>query len=413
MSLHLSVIRTDDELAALEPEWDELFRHHGLSVFQSFEWNQAWWRHVAAHARPELHVVIVREGDVLVGLAPLVLEDFGVAGVGIKRLAFMGRELSDYLDVVVAPAREREVIDVIAGHLVDRSELFDVAVLEDIPDRARTAVTLVEALARRGVPTQTFANERCPRTKLLGTWDATLAAWKLDHRRELRRRRRNLEKAAHIELEIRGDPTTIEADMAEFIAMHQERWTASGHRGALAVDRVQRFHLDAARALSRRGWTFLAFLRVDGQRAGVVYGFRFRGELSIYLTGMRDVRDLRRHSPGRVLAGLCMEHAAGEGVSTYDFMRGSEQYKYELEGEDIVNRTVLFAGCRAALPRHRHRAVLLGCSLQRRTEREVLLWRHAAKAGRGVLHLRTRIGVIVRDGWLKLTAPERSLSAPR
>lgn len=410
--LQLAIVSSETDFDALAPEWERLFDACGLSVFQSFAWNRSWWRHLAPAGASQLHLVTVRAGATLVAIAPLFFEDVGALGLRVRRLSFLGREDSDYLDIMAIPARRAEVIDVLAGHLVDRADLFDAAMLEDIPDRSTTVAGLVESLARRGMPTQVFANERCPRTALRATWDETLAGWKQEHRRELRRRRRNLEKAAQVELEVGGDPSTVDDDIEDFISMHQERWTGVGRKGALAGQATQRFHREVAQAFALRGWAFLGFLRVDGRRLGVVYGFRFRDELAIYLTGMRDVGALARHSPGRVLAGLCMENAVAHGASTYDFMRGSEQYKYELEAVDILNRTVSFQGCRGAFAPQRHRAVLLGQSLQRRAHSEILLWRHVSRSA-SVAHVRARLGAVLRDGWAKVKAPERSLSAPR
>jgi hypothetical protein len=200
--------------------------------------------------------------------------------------------------------------------------------------------------------------------------------------------------------------------------MHQRRWTKSGLPGALADEDVQYFHRDVARQLSKRGWLFLAFLRIDGERRAVVHGFRFERELGIYLTGMDESEDLRRLSLGRVLAGMCMERAVSEGLSVYDFMRGQEAYKYELGAINIDNRTVTFFGSRSAFAAEKHRAVLLRESLERRAHQELVMWRHTldahgAVSREGAVVLAHRVAQVVQDGLQKWREPEKSLTAPR
>ena len=423
--LSVEVKETEAAFDKLRPDWDRLFLADGRSIFQSFEWQRAWWKHFGeGNANMELSIAVVRaaadarhpEGRI-VAVAPLFIERLKAFGVvEVRRLAFLGRQISDYLDVIADPEHRAAVAEALAHHLSESSGAWDVCVLEDMTERSPTAAALYEALGTLGVGRVLFTNERCPRALLKRSWDETLASFKAEHRREIKRRRRNFEKHCGFELEIAGDARSIDADIDQFIAMHQEHWTGSGHRGALADGSLQRFHRDVARDLAARGWTFLAFLRVHGRRIAVVYGFRFNNELSIYLSGTHNTGDLRQLSPGRVLTSLVMEHASAASISAYDFMRGTEQYKYELGGVDVANHTLIVQGTRSFFSSDKHRAALLSEALGRRFDHERVLWSHAT-SGAGLLsvpsalHLQERAAVIWRDGLRKLRHPERSLTA--
>jgi CelD/BcsL family acetyltransferase involved in cellulose biosynthesis len=43
--LTVVTVTSEREFDALEPAWTALLDGHGSFVFQSFEWNRAWWRH--------------------------------------------------------------------------------------------------------------------------------------------------------------------------------------------------------------------------------------------------------------------------------------------------------------------------------------------------------------------------------
>jgi CelD/BcsL family acetyltransferase involved in cellulose biosynthesis len=329
--------------------------------------------------------VTIRDRGGLVAAAPLWVESVRLLGVvRLRRLLFVGHRDSDYLDVLVARGREAECVELLAEHLSSRADLFDVAVLEETPDRSPAGLLLCEALRRRGWPTTRSVEELCPRTALLGTWEETIGAFELRHRRELRRRLRNLERDFPVELEVVAGGAEVAAGMRSFIEMHQERWARDGYPGAIAGDRAAAFHRDVAERLGRRGWLFLAFLRVGGRRCAANYGFAFRGTLATYLTGVHHEEGIARHSPGRMLHAKSMQWAIASGRTHYDFMRGTEPYKYELDAVDVPNWTVV------AYPRHPRRA-----AAAHHLDRAM-----AAVRRRAVREARALLATGRRSGWL-------------
>lgn len=382
--LELRVIEDEAGFDALEREWDALLERSDASVFQSFEWQRTWWKHFGeGRADARLYLVTVRDGAGLVAIAPLRIERATVLGpLHLRRLLFVGQPDSDYLDAIVARGREAECAAAVAAHLSERSPLFDQAVLEDTPDRSRFGPLLHEAFLRRGWHSRRFVQERCPRTALAKTWDETIAAFAIENRREVRRRLRNLCKERPVELEVVPAGGDVGPAMREFVAMHQQRWARDGYWGVFADPGQAAFHCEAAERLSRRGWLFLTFLRVDGLRCASNYGFSFRSSASVYLTGSCEVpASLARHSPGRSLHALGMQWAIDHGRTVYDFMRGSEPYKYELGAEDVPNWTVVAYPRRTPALRATEAIHRVRGSAARRARREAYALKVASREG--------------------------------
>ncbi len=405
-TLFVDVVETEEGFDQLRSEWDRLFLRGGRSVFQSFEWQRAWWRHFGEGCVDRrLHLAVVRSaGDDIVGFAPCFIQRVKAFGVvAVQRLAFLGRCISDYLDVVAADEQRVAVAQAFARHIVDNAATFDVCVLEDMSARSSTANALRDELSSLGVQSALFTNARCPRAPLKHRWEDTLASLKAEHRRDIKLRRRTFEKRCAFELEIAGGATAIDADIEHVLALHRERSTTTARTRTLDADTVERFHREVARDLAARGWTFLAFLRVRGRRIAVLYGFCFNNELAVYLAGAHNAGELRQLSPGRVLTSLVMEHAVGCSLSAVDFMRGSEPYKYELGGVDVDNRTLVVPGARSRFSADKHRATLVSESLSCRVAEERGLWSQATAGARALsvrsaMHLQDRIGVLYRDG---------------
>src|SRR5262245_43145510 len=84
-ALAVEWLTTDAGFQALEPEWRALAERDGAAtVFQSWEWNAAWWQ--AFGTGRQLRLLIVREGKRVVGIAPLVFRRLGPA----RLLEFLG-----------------------------------------------------------------------------------------------------------------------------------------------------------------------------------------------------------------------------------------------------------------------------------------------------------------------------------
>src|SRR4051812_376975 len=95
------------ELRAIADEWDGLYaRCPDATPFQHPEWIILW----SEIFSPErIRMVEVQSGNMLVGLAPFLIYPRGEERV----LAFMAGGISDYLDVLVDPQCECEVVDAI------------------------------------------------------------------------------------------------------------------------------------------------------------------------------------------------------------------------------------------------------------------------------------------------------------
>jgi CelD/BcsL family acetyltransferase involved in cellulose biosynthesis len=219
---------------------------------------------------------------------------------------------------------------------------------------------------------------------LARTWEETIARFGQSDRREVRRRLRNIQKEHRVELELVPAGDGVRPAMREFVEMHQERWARDGWWGAFADPAAAEFQYDVAERLARRGWLFLAFLRVDGRRVAVNYGFQFRDAVAIYLPGAREAAPaLARHSPGRVLHALSMQWAIDRGLPVYDFMRGSESYKYEFDAVDVPNWRLVAYGRRPRLAAAAHALHGVLATVRRRVRNEGYALLVARRGGGG------------------------------
>jgi CelD/BcsL family acetyltransferase involved in cellulose biosynthesis len=321
------LIRDEAGLGALEGAWWDLWRRvPGASPFTSPAWLLAWWR---VFAPGKLFTAVVQEGDRLLALAPLYLEE-GPRG---RRLLPLGIALSDYFDALVDPAVPEAGAALLAA-LTAEGEAWDCFSAEELPPGSALLTLPPPAHWQASAAPQ----NACPVLDLSSGPAAPEAAIPAGKRRKLRMaRHRTARRAWRIEVAEAG---ALDRQLEDLFRLHGARWDARGQGGVLADPSVRRFHALAAPALLRAGLLRLSLLRLDDAVAGVYYGFQHGANAYAYLGGF-DPR-FAFESPGTVLLGAALEAAAGEGATAFHFLRGQEAYKYEWGAQDRWNSRRIF-----------------------------------------------------------------------
>jgi len=354
-------VRGGDAIFTLRDEWDDLVtRCERATIFQTWEWNEAWWR--TFHGGKRLRLLLFRQNGTLVGLAPFYISRH--LGTPLRRLAFVGTGASDYLDVLAPDEYAPDVCAAVMRHLTSSRD-FDLADLQQM----RPTALLREAVERRlsaapNVPHLSLtAQEVCPCAVLPSSWEEFRARLSANMRAHLSRRGRQAAKTfADLEMRRVEDADLSEA-MTALFDLHQKRWNARLLPGVLGTKKVQTFHHRIAERLQRRGWLRLYLLRATGRFVAALYCFRFRERFYYYLGGFDPT--LSRHSLGTILMAHAIREAIAEGCAVFDFLRGNEDYKYRWLPEAPMNHRLLLGHPRSL----RSHALLRLNHLERYVER--------------------------------------------
>jgi CelD/BcsL family acetyltransferase involved in cellulose biosynthesis len=415
----LQLITTEEEFSSLEIVWTELLRNVDRTVFQTYEWHRAWWHWFGKKEKSaRLCVVVVRHGAEIVAIAPWYTD---VSSLGMfmktRRLLFMGRGTSDYLDIIVKDNWHGDVYARLADYLFQEKEHWELLLLEDIPNRSLTHQFFHSALACRGLVGQSTITDQCPMLLLPGTWDAYYASLSNQFQRELRRKTKNLHATFQCDFERIDERGDIAAAMDDFIALHQHRWEQRGERGVFAQRELVAFHKEVAAGLSARRKLRLNFLRINGRRVAGSYGFVCRDTHFVYLLGLGDAGEAMRFSPGSILLCYVIQQAIEEGCVAFDLMRGIEAFKYQLGAVNEPNRTLTIYSKKpqdVEYERRKHSLNLLIRSFRRRVQKEItalqsVVYNHGVFSRSSIRYIARRSGVLIVDARKKINSPDKPL----
>lgn len=149
-------------------------------------------------------------------------------------------------------------------------------------------------------------------------------------RRNLRHERNRLAREPDCTIR-EATSATLACDLAALFRLHGRRWSERGEAGVLTDERIRRFHAEVADAMLGRGLV-LRVIQRGARIIGCHYGFRSHETEAFYIGGFDP--EWRHLSPGKMLVAEAIDAAIAAGVARFDFLRGSESYKYDWSAED-------------------------------------------------------------------------------
>jgi CelD/BcsL family acetyltransferase involved in cellulose biosynthesis len=319
----------DEPFDRVRGEWEGLVRTVDAPVpFVMPSWQRVWLDYFQDGRR--LQLLTAREGERLVGVAPLLRDDSGAEFVGHYSIC-------DYMDAVVAAGFERAFFASLLEKLAaDGARLVD---LRGVREGSPTAQGIEDAAAGAGFTLEREQEALAPVVCLPESWDEYLNSLSKKDRHELRRKLRRLDSAGG-DVVLRVLTASDECDA--FLGTFFHLMRISSHHKEEFLDRpgMEPFFRAMTRAMADEGFVRFYALTFDGETVAAVMNFDVAGRLYMYNSGYDPA--YAHYAVGLMSKALLMRDAIEQGRECVDFLRGDESYKYDLGGKDQrVYRLVL------------------------------------------------------------------------
>ena len=155
------------------------------------------------------------------------------------------------------------------------------------------------------------------------SYDEYLASLTKKNRHELRRKKRKFDKE-NISYKLEE---SIEQDIFEiFISQHK---TSKGEKGNFMTDMVEEYFRNL---LNLEGWK-IYYTNTDN---GVIStAFCYENENGCYLYNSSRNKEFDYINPGIILYDLIIQKLIEREMNFFDFLKGTERYKYDLGGDSV------------------------------------------------------------------------------
>ena len=323
-ALQVDVIADYSSFVSMEAEWNDAVERARIGhPFLTHEWLRTWWDCFAGTRR--LHIMVVRDRDRIVAIAPLMRETVTMYGLPIRKVDLIQNDHTPRIDFIVADGGA-DAYRAVWNTLIESRD-WDLLQLSRLPRGSRTADAFRGFAAEQGCPTGVWHGDVSPYLTLTGTWDEYHRALSAKFRSNLRNRLSRLTRLGAPALEVLDDAASIASARDEALRLEASGWKAQSGTAICSDSAVQQFYTRLAERATDRGWLRLLFLTVGGQRIATSYSARYGNRLFLFKTGYDP--EYATCSPFKLLTYFAIEAAYAEGLTEIDFLGDAEPWKRE------------------------------------------------------------------------------------
>ena len=312
-----------DSYQGTEDQWQDLLARSAVdTVFITPQWQRVWWEQFGGEG--EMLLLCLKGENGIDGIAPLERRNGTISFVG-------GQDLFDYNDFPVNRGAESRFYPSLIDHL--DGEEWDTLELSSIPEDSPTLVYLPKLARERGYSVQVEQEDVAPGVSLPDEWDAYLQILSKKDRHELRRKMRRLYSSGkEVSFYTLSKPIDVETNLEGFLDLMRASRDTKDH---FLTESRERFFRNIALEMASIGVLKIFFLELQGERVAAALCFDYGTARLLYNSGFDPAYSY--YSVGLLLKAFCLKDAIEEGKSYFDFLRGSEAYKYDLGAK---NRTL-------------------------------------------------------------------------
>lgn len=343
--MRIDVIETPEALRNVRENWHSVFMADvSAQYFLSWPWlyryllpRKRWFILGLRHSQP---------GSPYVAFFPLRLQTLrDDNGRFFDEIIMAGNYSADYTGFIAQPEYETQAIRGFADFLKAQNwRQIKLDYCGGPPGRHEAMVRALQGpkvMFRDNTPRneQNVDNTICPVINLPGSWDEYLERHMSSQtRQKLRRFLRKVEGGDEYAITL-ATPGTIKRDLDILFDFWRKRWQPSkGDK----TEKLIKSSRDMLMDCFEEGDLDVPVLWHGDRPLGVLANIvdRHKKAILFYITG-RD-EEWTTPSPGLVLHGYAIRRAIADGFKTYDFLRGTEPYKYMFGVEDRQIHCTMF-----------------------------------------------------------------------
>ncbi len=329
----ITVIDSLEQWEKIGREWNEvLCQSASNSIFLTWEWLYTWAECFPDEKR-RLFILLVYMNNELVGIAPWCIRHAQLGFIHLRQIEFLGTlgASSDYLDVFSKKGREREVaVEIYQFLLGEVSSAWDSLMLEDVPSNSLFLLHFADKVEEDGKYVEITRGAFCPYVSLPESTDDLMATLSQNRRHQYRRDLKILQSPNNV-LHQSFVGKQIEPVLDDFVSFFSDK---KGYSNDSFFSFLKKF---ALKSVENR-WVQIDMLMSDTSKIACFYQLRYQDSVFGYLM-VTDKSFNPKLSVGNILLGLCLEKAISEKISIYDFLRGTEAYKFHWtnQGKSSLN----------------------------------------------------------------------------
>ncbi len=323
--VRIEVVSSADALAAIGPAWDRLVGQAGIThPFLTHDWILSWWESFGAGRK--LHVLLVWEGDELIGIAPLMISRARMYGFPVREIGFIYNDHTPRFDFIIFRNRAA-VFEAIRCHLSDAKGRWSVIRLCQLTSDSASLGEVTRLLEESDYLVGTWPSTASPYLAVRGSFEDHSKSLPRGVRANLKRRMKRLEEQGVVEFESLNDGEQLDSALEEAFQMEAESWKGAAGTAMSCRREIRRFYSALAHRALRSGTLYLTYLRLNGRRIAFDFSLIFQDRLFKLKPGY--AMEYHACSPGAQLTAMTVRDAFERNLIEVDFLGDADPWKLD------------------------------------------------------------------------------------
>jgi len=282
-------------------------------------WLKVWWQTFAPETKP--YFLTGKEGKKVTGIAPLLIKDRTASIIG-------SADVCDYVDFIVALGKESDFFSALLDDLKGRNvNLLDLGALR--PDSAAT-MFLIDIAGKSGYEVTCEEEDISLERDLPPTWDEYLQLLNSKQRHEVRRKLRRLAEAGSINYRFVDKAESVPDFMDVFLKMFVE---SREDKAEFLTGHMEAFFKSMVEVMAEAGLLRAGILDLDDKPVAAIIAFDYNDVVYLYNSAYDP--NYSSLSVGVLSKALYIKDSIERGKKRFDFLKGTERYKYHLGGTEV------------------------------------------------------------------------------
>ncbi len=327
-------IENDTGFLALREQWDELWESAiSPSIFLSHSWVQCCWPEL--RVQNEMRILLVRDSDKLVAIAPLMKSRVFSKGLPVERLSFIEHPETQIANIVLRNSdASTDALKVLLRYLLrESSSDWQLLSLDKIPPHSKSLRILTRFAQISGLHYEVKSSHGVPFISLRGGWEAYLKSRTPRFRKTLRNVANRINRLGSVEVKrYLGGEGGKEA-LEKLFLVSSSSWKVSNGIAITSSKGRKRFFHDLTQVTHTDGVLQVWILEANG--IPIASETQIRDGTKIY--ALRSDYDERYadSSPGTYLQAEILKNLFHEPYEEYNLGVGRNPYKMRWANREI------------------------------------------------------------------------------
>lgn len=315
--LSVERINSLEAMQPLEDEWNWLIEKNDIeNIFSTFDYTYVWWKHYGS-ANNLLLILVARDGNRMVGIAPLMTSVIKWFGFHVRKVAFLAPP-DGSSDFIVEQNREEECIRLFMKHILVRSQCHFIELLS-IPVESKTITILKKITQETRLPFHTEVRLGSSFLPIEGSWDTFLGGKSRKFRQTCHRNLNRLKKLGQYRVVRITESNDVSSLIKLGLEIERTRWKNGRRTQFYSKKENVEFWSEIAERCNKRGWLDFSYLELNNMPIAYIMNIKYRNKVYGFSTSYNE--NFAAASPGSALFYFVIEQLFSENnrVKELDF----------------------------------------------------------------------------------------------